>query len=318
MTEAVGLYRLEPASACVRQLAPDVQAASAISLRITTAFRACTGSMSRSYLKGRQEVPEPPSIAARRRNSTATSVQLAPAPGDPKSRQYAHFIPQTPSPKQSFSPGKPTDYFRYSHGGGVVGSATGTTSPYALSNLNSTNQQQARRLSSINAQPPTPNVHQHVPAWNLREGRERQGSLSDHGSPGFPEATDDPLNILDTLPIQNLRLNSNAPPSDLRCGTLKRVAVPIEDHRTNTWPAGVVLNANPSTSGIASRRLQANASAAGPGHGIPNAIVTQSRAVVGKLRPVEPDTSARRSPEHSKLPHSTPHLNHATPADCFI
>jgi hypothetical protein len=272
------------------------------------------------YLKGRQEVPEPPSIAARRRNSTAASVQLQSAPAvDLKGRQFAHYNPQTPSPKQTFSSAKSSDYFRGAHGGSLAGSATGSTSPYALSNLNSTNQQQVRRLSSIYGQPPTPSVTQHVPAWNLREGREREGSFSDYGSPGSVETADDPLNILDTLPIQNLRLNSNAPVSDSRCGTLKRPAAPIEDRRTNTWPADVVLNANTSTSGIASRRLQANAtSAAPPGHGINSAVVNQSRGGAGKFRSVEPDTPLRRSPELSKLPHSTSHLNHATPADCFI
>lgn len=272
-----------------------------------------------AYLKGRQEVPEPPSIAARRRNSTAASVQLQPAVVDSKGRQYAHFNPQTPSPKQTFSSAKSSDYFRNAHGGGLVGSVTGSTSPYALSNLNSTNQQQVRRLSSIYGQPPTPSVHQHVPAWKLGEGREREGSSSDHGSSGYVETADDPLNILDTLPIQNLRLNSNAPLSDSRCGTLKRPTVPIEDRRTNTWPADVVLNANPSTSGIASRRLQANVtSGVSQGHGVSSAVVNQSRGGAGKLRAVEPDTTVRRPPELNKLPHSTQHLNQVSPADCFI
>lgn len=247
-----------------------------------------------SYLRGRPEVPEPPSIAARRRNSAATSVQLVP-------KQYAHFIPQTPSPQHTFASAKSTDYFRNVHG---APPGNGTTSPYALSNLNSTNQQQARRYG----QPPTPSVHQHVPAWN----RDRQGSVSDYGgSENNHGAEDDPLNILDTLPIQNLRLGSNAPLSDSKCGTLKRPNAPVDDRRTNTWPAEVVLNANTSTGGIASRRL---ASAATTGH----ESSTNSSRPVQRLRTVEPETTARRPPEHSKLPHSTHHLNHATPADCFI
>jgi len=268
-----------------------------------------------SYLRGRQEIPEPPSIAARRRNSTATSNQLQPTTVDLKGRNYSHFNAQTPSPKQTFSSVKSSDYFRNAHGAGGTGSSTGTTSPYALSNLNSTNQQQARRQASLYGQPPTPSVHQHVPAWNIREGREREGSFSDYGGPGVGETADDPLNILDTLPIQNLRLTSNAPLSDSRCGTLKRPVAPIEDRRSTTWPADVVLNANTSTSGIASRRLQAGVA---QGHGMSSAVVNQSRPMIGKLRPVEPDATARRSPEHGKLPHSTSHLNHATPADCFI
>lgn len=281
-----------------------------------------------AYLRGRQEVPEPPSIAARRRNSTATTVQLAPVSLDPKSRQYAHYIPQTPSPKVTFGSAKSTDYFRTAGHGGTPSSSTGTTSPYALSNLNSTNQQQARRLSSAYGQPPTPSVHQHVPAWHVRDevavSRERGSSFSDHGG-SENNAEDDPLNILDTLPIQNLRLgpsSANAPMSDSRCGTLKRPTMmsPVEERRTNTWPAenNIALNAS---GGIASRRLATAATAGMVGHESQSHLHhhnTSSSRPVQRLRTVEPDTTVRRPPELSKLPHSTPHLNHATPADCYI
>jgi hypothetical protein len=70
-----------------------------------------------SYLSGRTEVPEPPSIAARRRNSNAVSLQLQTTMVDPKHRgnPNANANVLTPSPKANMSV-KSGDYFRTSHG----------------------------------------------------------------------------------------------------------------------------------------------------------------------------------------------------------
>jgi hypothetical protein len=248
-----------------------------------------------SYLRGQSAVPipEPPSIAARRRNSNATSLQLQPAIADSKARAYGHGAPyQTPSPKQTYSAGKNADYFRVSHTG-AGGQSGGATSP-------SVNLAHQRHRSNIYGQPPTPSITQHVPAWNLREEpRSRGGSIS---GPELPAATDDPLHILDTLPIQNMRLNANASASDSRCGTLKRPAQVTEERRTTTWPSAVVLDA--STSGIANRRL-ANAA-------------EQSRPITAKVRSVEPVANTTRPPQLSNLSRSPSQLNRPPAADCFI
>lgn len=69
-----------------------------------------------SYLSGRPEVPEPPSIAARRRNSNAATLQLQTTMVDPKHRVNPGATVLTPSPKTTTST-KSGDYFRASHGG---------------------------------------------------------------------------------------------------------------------------------------------------------------------------------------------------------
>lgn len=263
-----------------------------------------------SYLRGRQEVsiPEPPSIAARRKSSNATSLQLQAAlphtaANDPKARAYGALY-QTPSPIQTFAAGKNSDYFRTSHTGTGGGPSMGTISPnVALA-------PHPRNRSSLYGQPPTPNITQHVPAWNLREEpRSRGGSLSVKGPEQVGDTNDDPLHILDTLPIQNLRLNPNASASDSRCGTLKRPHPVTEERRTSSWPSHVVLDA--STSGLATRRLaNAQGTLHGPLHG-----EDQSRPITVKLRPVEPVPNATRPPELGKSSRSPSQLNHPSAAD---
>ncbi|KAG8813523.1 hypothetical protein FRC17_001537, partial [Serendipita sp. 399] len=233
-----------------------------------------------SLLRGRQEVPEPPSIAARRRNSNAAPVQLQTQVLDPKTRSYAAYIAQTPSPKQAYAPAKNNDYFRNAHGSGT---SSFVTSPHT-SMSGSSAQTHQRHRSSYYGQPPTPGVTQHVPAWNIQEQRARNGSISE--KPVAGDAADDPLHILDTLPIQNLRLNSSAPAPDSRCGTLKRPMAVGEDRRTTARPTDVVLN--PNTSTIANRRNvmvgSHHSTMASVGLG------DQSRQLAA-LRPVEPDST---------------------------
>ena len=240
-----------------------------------------------SYLRGRQEVaiPEPPSIAARRRNSNAAVLQLQPGIVDPKARSMAAYT-QTPSPKQQT---KSDSYFRHAHS---IIPPTSATSPYALANGTSTTQR--HRLYG-HQQPPTP-ISQHIPAWQiLEEQRPRGGSIS--GSSTGGDSADDPLNILDTLPIQNLRISGNAPASDSRCGSLRRPGVGGTDDqhgRRTTWPAEVVLN--PSASGIASRRNATGTLLGG------TAVVAggtagggeQIRISTVKHRTAEPESTVRR------------------------
>ncbi|KAG8831362.1 hypothetical protein FRB91_006506 [Serendipita sp. 411] len=237
-----------------------------------------------SLLRGRQEVPEPPSIAARRRNSNAAQIQLQTQVLDPKSRSYTAYVAQTPSPKQAYAPAKNSDYFRNAH---ASGSPVTVTSPYA-SLSGSAAQTHQRHRTSYYGQPPTPGVHQHVPAWNLQEQqRARAGSLSDPLSP--KETTEDPLHILDTLPIQNLRLNGSAPVPDSRCGTLKRPNAVGDDRRMTARPNDVVLN--PNTSTIANRR---NVMVGGHGpltSGVGGGILGDQSRQKSALRPVEPDST---------------------------
>lgn len=245
-----------------------------------------------SYLRGQQPVPipEPPSIAARRRNSNATTLQLQAAIADPKARSgaqvYSSGLYQTPSPKQTFGASKNADYFRASHTGSTgPPSSIGSISP-------SVHQQQrphhqSQYSYSRYGQPPTPNITQHIAAWNMREEpRSRGGSISESPIAVATSVSDDPLHILDTLPIQNMRLNANASASDSRCGTLKRPAQVTEERRTSTWPAnGVVLDA--STSGtIANRRL------ANPTHAL---RPEQSRPITANPRTVEPVLNSTRT-----------------------
>jgi len=261
-----------------------------------------------SYLRGQSAlpIPEPPSIAARRRNSNATTLQLQPAIADAKARAYGGQY-QTPSPKQTYAAGgKNADYFRASHTG-AGGSSVGTISP----SVNMAHHHQRHR-SSMYGQPPTPSITQHVPAWNLREEpRSRGGSIS---GPEPTGATDDPLHILDTLPIQNMRLNANASASDSRCGTLKRPAQVTEERRTTTWPASSTVVLDASTSGIANRRL-ANG---GQGTGAVTHRGEQSRPITANLRSVEPVPNTTRSPELSNLSRSPSQLNRPPAADYRI
>lgn len=258
-----------------------------------------------SYLRGRQEVPipEPPSLAARRRNSNATTLQLqsTAAIADPKARAYG-AIYQTPSPKQTFAAGKNSDYFRTSH--------TSSGSP-TLSTISPTiGLAHQRNRSSLYGQPPTPSITQHVPAWNMHEEpRSRGGSITSSDMSGD---NDDPLHILDTLPIHKLRLNANAPVSDSRCGTLKRPLTVTEERRSTTWPAGANLDA--STSGIANRRLASTTNGTAP----VAPRLEQSRPITAKLRAVEPVPNTTRLAELGKQSRSPSQLNRPQAADCAI
>jgi len=180
-----------------------------------------------SYLSGRPEVPEPPSIAARRRNSNAATLQLQTTMVDPKHRVHPNATVLTPSPRATASH-KSGDYFRTTHG---------PAPPPSL-----------KRGQSRYEQPPTPGVHQHIPPWNLKDEVQKQASSDNRKDAA------DPLNILDTLPLQSVL---NMPATDSRCGTLKRPPIAPADERRPTWPlnsASLNLNA----SGVASRRLLQN------------------------------------------------------------
>jgi hypothetical protein len=244
-----------------------------------------------SYLRGQQPVPipEPPSIAARRRSSNATSLQLQPAVADSKARSgaqvYSSGLYQTPSPKQTFGASKNADYFRASHTGGTGPPSVGSISPSV--NMGHQRHHHPQYSYSRYGQPPTPNITQHIPAWNMREEpRSRGGSISESPVAVATSVSDDPLHILDTLPIQNMRLNANASASDSRCGTLKRPAQVTEERRTSTWPSNVVLDA--STSGTIANRRLAN-------HGAPALRPEQSRPITANPRTVEPVLNSTRT-----------------------
>lgn len=243
-----------------------------------------------SYLRGRQEIPEPPSIAARRRNSNAASLQLQPAVCDVSSRSNLTFNPQTPSPKQTFGSGKVNDYFRFSQGDGSI---TGMISPPLAPNFKPNSHQ--RQRSSHYGQPPTPGARQHIPAWNLREEQTREALGVDST---VDNTADDPLHILDTLPIQNMRIRSNAPASDSRCGTLKRPAGMGEERRA-TWPKDAELD--PTSSALHNRRNPSGAMGV-HGTGAPGLAQQQSRPITSNLRPAEPSAKFTSLPEPAKPP----------------
>lgn len=166
-----------------------------------------------------------------------------------------------------------------------------------------------KRGQSRYEQPPTPGVHQHIPPWNLRDEVQKQAS-----SDAQIDAAD-PLNILDTLPIQNMKLNM--PATDSRCGTLKRPEAPVQERRP-TWPINSA-SLNMNASGVASRRLLQNSiHGHGQGTGIGAPPADQSRTVTTQHRSMAPGPNVMRQTELSKLPRSPSQLTHAPTADCCI